>query len=67
MKQRFLRAAALLFAVILCLSGCASSPVNAPGASGEAKENPRIAATSVAICEILDALEYDNVVGVPVS
>lgn len=48
---------------ILALSGCASSPQNAP--KSETGENMTIVSTSVAICEILDELGYDNVIGVP--
>lgn len=48
--------------VVFSLCSCASSPKNEK--SG-ALDNPKIAATSVAICEILDDLEYDNVVAIP--
>lgn len=49
-----------IIAVSLC--SCASSGgVENSGVS----DNPKIAATSVAICRILDELEYDNVVAVP--
>lgn len=49
-----------IIAVSLC--SCASSG----GAENNgASDNPKIAATSVAICRILDELEYDNVVAVP--
>lgn len=49
-----------IIAVSLC--GCASSG----GAENNgALDNPKIAATSVAICRILDELEYDNVVAIP--
>ena len=45
------------------LGGCASSPENAP--DSEAGTDVEIVSTSVAICEILNELEYDNVIGVP--
>lgn len=48
--------------IVISLCSCASSPKNEK--SG-ASDNPKIAATSVAICEILDDLEYDNVVAIP--
>lgn len=54
----------LLCAVIVMLTGCASMNTASSGAS-QLGDNPSIAATSVAICEILDALDYDNVTGVP--
>lgn len=47
--------------IILNLASCAS-----PSAVETAvNKNPKIASTSVAICEILDELEYDNVIGIP--
>lgn len=55
--------ALILGAFILSLSGCASSPQNAP--QGETNKDMTIVSTSVAICEILDELGYDNVIGVP--
>lgn len=48
--------------MILC--GCASSAKNAPETDNN-KDGITIAATSVAICEILDEFGFDNVVGVP--
>lgn len=65
--------AVLLAATVVtsAFAGCASSPDNAPQSSVENGESANqtkemtIASTSVAICEILDALEYDNVVAVP--
>ena len=54
----------LLIGIGLCLGGlcgCASSEDN----SGVYGENPSLAVTSVAICNILDELNYENVVGVP--
>ena len=67
MKKSFLRLTALLCSFTLLLCGCASSPDHAPDAQKEAGDTPRIVSTSVAICEILDALEYDDVIGVPVT
>lgn len=60
MKSVFCIALGLCIAV---LSGCASSPQNAPkkGTDGEIT----IVSTSVAICEILDEFGFDNVIGVP--
>ncbi|MBQ8663149.1 MAG: ABC transporter substrate-binding protein [Eubacterium sp.] len=65
--------AVLLAAAVVAnaLAGCASSPGNAPENDGEntltdqQSEDITIASTSVAICEILDALEYEHVVAVP--
>lgn len=53
-------AMAAIMTVGLC--GCASSQ---KPETGSTMDNPTIAATSVAICEILDDLEYDNVVAIP--
>lgn len=53
----------LVIAITVCVSGCASMGVKEENDSSET--NPAIASTSVAICEILDDLDYDNVVGVP--
>lgn len=53
----------LVIAIMVCVSGCASMGVKEEDDSSET--NPAIASTSVAICEILDDLDYDNVVGVP--
>lgn len=46
-----------------CLTGCASSAKNAP--ETEIGDEISVVSTSTAICEILDLLAYDNVVGVP--
>ena len=67
MKKSFLRLTALFCSFTLLLCGCASSSDHAPDAQKEAGDTPRIVSTSVAICEILDALEYDDVIGVPVT
>lgn len=53
----------LMGLVVWSLAGCASSPSHAPEETK--KEEIQIGATSVAICNILDALEYDNVIAVP--
>lgn len=45
------------------LSGCASSRDNAP--QKDETEEISIVSTSVAICEILDAFGFENVIGVP--
>ena len=59
-KISFILSAVLL----LILSGCASW--NVPENTTETKiQNPTIACTSVAICDILDKLGYDNVIAVP--
>ncbi len=65
----------LVLLSIMCagsLLACASAPQNASKDTAEdiTKENllkndVKVATTSVAIAEILEALEYDNVVGVP--
>ena len=55
-----------ILALALCaaaLCGCASSPQNAP--EKESGKGVSIVSTSVAICQILDAFGYDNVIGVP--
>lgn len=52
----------LVLVITAGFSGCASMGVQEDGSSGS---NPSIASTSVAICEILDDLDYDNVVGIP--
>lgn len=49
-----------IIAVSLC--SCASSGGTTNNGTSD---NPKIAATSVAICRILDELEYDNVVAIP--
>lgn len=56
----------LCFILVVCiaiLSGCASSPQNAPNKGTD--EEITIVSTSVAICEILDEFGFDNVIGVP--
>ncbi len=53
----------LALVTIFCVSGCASMGVQEESDSSES--NPAIASTSVAICQILDDLDYDNVVGIP--
>ncbi len=70
MKKRITRliSLTLTLSIAALLGGCASSSQAAQ--ANESSESASggelsIASTSVAICEILDALEYDNVVGVP--
>lgn len=53
----------MVLGICSVLWGCASSGINAPEKSKG--ETLRIATTSVAICEILDELGYENVIGVP--
>lgn len=55
------------FVLMLLSAGCASFKKNANDAkiSNDAEKEIMIASTSVAICEILDELGYDNVIGVP--
>lgn len=53
---------AILIVMVACLCSCASSKENKTESDND---NPTIASTSVAICEILDDLEYDNVVAIP--
>ncbi len=50
---------------LLAFGGCASSARNAPQKGAD--EKITIVSTSVAICEILDELGFDNVIGVPES
>lgn len=55
--------ALILSLSVIALSGCASSSQNAP--SGNTSDTMTIVSTSVAICEILDGLGYEYVIGVP--
>lgn len=74
MKRRIM-SVLLGITCILCCAGCASSTKNAPkeeeakveeSKSEELKLNEvSLVSTSTAICEILDLLDYDNVVGIP--
>lgn len=63
MKRR--QVFALCFAVLMTLltAGCVDQSGN--GADAASSDGPRIVATSVATCEILDQLDIDAVVGVP--
>lgn len=54
----------VIMSAIIAVSLCSCASSGGAGNSG-ASDNPKIAATSVAICRILDELEYDNVVAVP--
>jgi iron complex transport system substrate-binding protein len=47
--------------IIFSFAGCVSPSV----VETTTNTNPQIVSTSVAICEILDKLEYDNVIGIP--
>lgn len=49
--------------IILMATGCASAPQKASGST--TGKDMKIVATSVAICEILDELGFDNVIGIP--
>ena len=57
-----LKLASLCLALAMLLSGCAVHK-----GSGDTKKDERIVATSVVICQILDKLEIDSVVGVPTT
>lgn len=68
MNRKKLGFIAGLSAWMLC--GCASAAQNAPmkeetEQTSETQDGLSIACTSTAICQILDALGYDNVIGVP--
>lgn len=67
MKNSKRKLGILIGAAAWLFCGCASAAGNAPVKSdvGEQKKSMSIACTSAAICQILDALGYDNVVGVP--
>lgn len=53
----------VLSLICALLSSCVSQ--DNPTSTAEEKEDISIAVTSAAICEILDKLDYDNVVGIP--
>lgn len=61
-KKAGMLCAVFTFCIALFV-GCASSPQNAPDKGTD--EEIKIVSTSVAICEILDELGFDNVIGVP--
>lgn len=63
MRKATIVLCAVLIVCIAVFGGCASSPENAP--DKETDGNIKIVSTSVAICEILDELGFDNVIGVP--
>lgn len=54
----------ILLVLMLALTGCATQKIEENEQSGTTTET-RIVSTSVAICEILDALGVEEVVGVP--
>lgn len=68
-KKRVLRILSLAFscALVFSLCGCVvnEAPEESSSEDSSAESEPSLATTSPAICEILDALEYDNVIGVP--
>lgn len=68
-KKRVLRILSLAFscALVFSLCGCVANeaPEESSSEDSSAESEPSLATTSPAICEILDALEYDNVIGVP--
>ena len=69
-KNRLVHIFALIFALAaaFALMGCAVTDVpeeSTSGADSDSASEPSLATTSVAVCDILDALEYDNVIGVP--
>jgi iron complex transport system substrate-binding protein len=51
----------LAVSIIFSFAGC----VSPSAVEMTTNTNPQIVSTSVAICEILDKLEYDNVIGIP--
>ncbi len=53
----------ILIIILLWMSGCAS--MKAQSDEDHKGENIKIVATSVAICQILDRLGYDHVIGIP--
>lgn len=55
----------MMWVLAVLFTGCASSPQNASGEDLDNKKDMTIVSTSVAICEILDALGYEHVIGVP--
>lgn len=56
---------AALSACLILLGGCASAQQNAPEDGAGAAGERTVVSTSVAICEILDELGYEQVIGVP--
>lgn len=77
MKNRAAKLSALALTGVLALglAGCAvtdsgsslsdSSDAAAEASAEDSLGEPSLVVTSVALCEILDELEYDNVVGIP--
>lgn len=55
--------AAGVLGICMLMSGCASSVENSSVKQTDGELS--LASTSVAICKILDELEYDNVIGIP--
>lgn len=66
---------AMKLAAFLCTASVLASSLSGCAVSSSAEQEEKsssgsavsIAATSIAICQILDSLEYDNVIGVPES
>ena len=56
---------AALSACLILLGGCASAQQNAPEDGAGAAGERTVVSTSVVICEILDELGYEQVIGVP--
>ena len=54
-----------LLLALLMLGGCASSVQNQNDTDFQNKNDLTVAVTSVAICQILDRLGFENVVGIP--
>lgn len=67
MRSKIYRKGLLAGILLFALSGCASSSSNIPvqNVEEQGKNEWKLACTSTAICQILDSLEYDLVVGVP--
>lgn len=63
MKNKILSIISACSLLLCILSGCASSPQNAP--QKNTSDEMTIVSTSVAICEILHELGYENIIGVP--
>ena len=60
MKIKRILYVSIFFAWVMCGTGCVDQ-----SSKGQDKEERTVVGTSVTICEILDALEIDEVIGVP--
>jgi len=67
MKTKMIAVLLIISVFTAALSGCAVKKGPDSSAVSGTNDNPSIVVTSVAIAEILDKLEYDNVIGVPES